>query len=359
MNTPARKRLLFVDDDAAILTGLQNLLYRHRNKWDMVFARGGEAALQALRSQPFDVVISDMRMPRMDGAQLLRVVQDEFPGTVRIILSGDADRESIVRALPSMHHFLSKPCDSATLRAAIDRCLAVAARPGDAAVRALVGKLDKLPSPPHLFFELGKLAASPTSTLPQVAEVVAGDPAMAAKVLQLANSAAFGLPRKTTSISQAVSYLGIELLKCIALTASVFESGSTELAAMQEHSLRVAAIAKRLVRDRKHADEAFVAALLHDIGRVILAATDAREFDVHHAEIGACLLGVWGLPPAIVDVVAHHHTPALIDPALAELAAAVHVADAFDDNRPETIDRAFVESLGIDFGAWAELAEEP
>jgi putative nucleotidyltransferase with HDIG domain len=355
----ARKRLLFVDDEAAILTGLENLLYRDRKHWDMVFAPGAEAALKQLRSQPFDVVISDMRMPGLDGAQLLRIVQDEFPATVRIILSGHADRESIVRALPSMHQYLSKPCDAATLRAAIDRCLAVAARPGDAAVRAIVGKLDKLPSPPHLFFELGKLAASPTSTLPQVADVVAGDPAMAAKVLQLANSAAFGLPRKTTSISQAVSYLGIELLKCIALTASVFESGNTEIAGMQEHALRVAAIAKRLVRDRKRADEAFVAALLHDIGRVILAVSGASELDVHHAEVGACLLGVWGLPPPIVDVVAHHHAPSKIDPALAEVVAAVHVADAIDDDRADTIDRAFVESIGVDLDAWSEIARQP
>ncbi|HMG23584.1 MAG TPA: response regulator, partial [Kofleriaceae bacterium] len=118
-----KKRILFVDDEPAILAGLQNLLYKDRKRWDMVFALGGQLALDEIRKESFDIVVSDMRMPGVDGATLLNTVKDECPATVRIMLSGHADREAIVRALPALHQLLSKPCDAATLRGAIERSL--------------------------------------------------------------------------------------------------------------------------------------------------------------------------------------------------------------------------------------------
>jgi HD-like signal output (HDOD) protein/ActR/RegA family two-component response regulator len=353
-----RKRLLFVDDEPAILGSLESVMRRERGQWDMVFALGGERALAELRAAPFDVVISDMRMPGLDGAALLGIVQAEFPATVRILLSGHAERESIVRALPATHQFLSKPCNRATLRGAIERCLAVVARPGDAEIRALIGRLDKLPSPPAQYFELARLASSPTSTLADVAAVVARDPAMAAKVLQLANSAAFGLSRTVSSIRDAVTYLGIDLLKCIALTTSLFASGHAAMERMQARSVEVAGMAKELVADRALAETAFVAGLLHDIGNVVLAtselAGDAR-FVESQAEIGACLLGVWGLPYAIVDAVANHRVPSRAPADLAPIVGAVHVARALVANEPDAIDHAFLIEHRLD-GWLAESA---
>jgi HD-like signal output (HDOD) protein/ActR/RegA family two-component response regulator len=373
-----KKRLLFVDDEPAILTSLQAALHRERGRWDMAFALGGERALAELREKPFDVVIADMRMPGLDGAALLGIVQAEFPTAVRILLSGRADRDSIVRALPSMHQFLSKPCELKTLRAAIDRCLAVVSQPRDAQIRALIGRLDKLPSPPNTYFELARLAASPTSTLADVAAVVARDPAMAAKVLQLANSAAFGLPRTLTTIQQAVSYLGMELIKVIALTTTMFVSGNATIEQLQATSLEVAAVARRLVADRQRAETVFVAGLLHHVGRAVLvvscpevlaaaaaeaartgeevATVEQRMLGASEAEIGACLLGVWGLPSAIVEVVALHRTPTHVGDDLAELVAAVHVARAVVAREHDTIDRAFLSAHMIDADAWLARA---
>ena len=103
-----KKRILFVDDEPAILAGLQNLLYKDRKRWQMVFALGGQLALDEIRKEPFDIVVSDMRMPGVDGATLLNTIKDECPSTVRIMLSGHADREAIVRALPALHQLLKK-----------------------------------------------------------------------------------------------------------------------------------------------------------------------------------------------------------------------------------------------------------
>jgi DNA-binding NtrC family response regulator len=116
----ARKRILFVDDDPAILAGLRNLLYKDSMRWDMVFALGGEDALGETRKQPFDVVVSDQGMPGIDGATLLSTINEEHPKTALIMLSGYVDTAPSLCTLPTLL-VLTKPCDTATLREAIER----------------------------------------------------------------------------------------------------------------------------------------------------------------------------------------------------------------------------------------------
>ena len=382
--TDPRRRILFVDDEPAILAGLQNLLYKERKRWDMVFAGSGDLALAACRALPFDVVVSDMRMPGMDGATLLGAIRDEFPSTVRIMLSGHAERETIVRVLPSIHQLLSKPCDAQTLRTVIERCLDTEATSRDAVIRSLIGRLDKLPSPPEVYFALAKARAAPNTTLADVSRIVQRDPGICAKVLQLVNSAYFGQGRTIASIEQAVSNLGTERLKFIAMTASVFSSTSPEreiagfsLADLQETSIRVGTLARKLLGRAPEAEEAFVVGLLHDVGRAILAlgmteiygAVVARSRDevlvavereligVTHAEVGAALLRIWGLPVRIVDVIQYHHDPLAAPEAIRDLAVAVHVASALVEGAP--IDRDALAAAGYAdrLSAWCAIAE--
>jgi HD-like signal output (HDOD) protein len=351
---PAKKRILFVDDEPAILAGLQNLLYKDRKRWDMVFALGGQLALDEIRKAPFDIVVSDMRMPGIDGAMLLNLIKDECPATVRIMLSGHADREAIVRALPALHQLLSKPCDANTLRGAIERSLDGVNVDRDAKIRRIVGGVDKLPTPPDLFFELSRLMQSPTTSVSDVAKVVTRDPGLSAKLLQLVNSAYFGTGQSTTSIQQAVALLGTDRLRYIALTASVFSSpegansGAFSLQEMQQESMRAAWLARSFAEPAAR-DEAFASTLLHDVGRVVLALAQGANFraltervqhgeslldveldvfGVTHADVGSRLLAIWGLPSALVDVVQFHHDPGSAPEASRALASIVHVADA-------------------------------
>jgi len=371
--TAAKKRILFVDDEPAILAGLQNLLYKDRKRWDMVFALGGQLALDEIRKAPFDIVVSDMRMPGIDGAMLLNVIKDECPATVRIMLSGHADREAIVRALPALHQLLSKPCDANTLRGAIERSLDGANVDRDAKIRRIVGGVDKLPTPPDLFFELSRLMQSPTTSVADVAKVVTRDPGLSAKLLQLVNSAYFGTGQATTSIQQAVALLGTDRLRYIALTASVFSSpdgntGGFSLEQMQQESMRAAWLARSFAEPAAR-DEAFASTLLHDVGRVVLALSQGAGFrvltervhrgerlvdveidvfGVTHADVGARLLAIWGLPSAIVDVVQYHHDPGSAPEASRALASIVHVADALVHgvNNEMALDTASLERAG-------------
>ncbi|MCW5804333.1 MAG: HDOD domain-containing protein [Deltaproteobacteria bacterium] len=385
-----KKRVLFVDDEPAILAGLQNLLYKDRRRWEMVFAGGGELALQHLRTRTFDVVVSDMRMPGMDGAALLNIVKDEFPATARIMLSGHAERDAIVRALPALHQLLSKPCDAETLRSAIERGLdsfAGRAASREAEVRAVIGSLDKLPSLPEIYFQLTRAMTDPAASPDDVARIVQRDPALAAKILQLVNSAYFGAGQRTSSIGQAVALLGTDRLRYLALESSVFAPLDRDpipdlpIAAIQAGAERAAALAHRFLAGPDR-DTGFAGALLHDLGRVVLALgmTDAyraileetratgaaiatveeARLGVDHAEIGACLLGLWGLPGPIVQIVRHHHRPSRAPAELREVCAAVHVADALTHDPPAEapIDEDELARAGMldRLAPWCDLA---
>jgi DNA-binding NarL/FixJ family response regulator len=155
---PSTVHVLFVDDDTRVLDGLRRLLYEHRNDWAMAFALGGEAALRALEdaagtdaaraAAPFDVVVTDLRMPGMDGAALLRTVHARWPRVVRIVLSGQTDQATMLRTVRVAHQCLAKPCDAGVLHDAVTRAFRLRDLLSDEALRTIVGGVDALPHPP-------------------------------------------------------------------------------------------------------------------------------------------------------------------------------------------------------------------
>lgn len=380
------KRILFVDDESHVLDGLRDLLRKQRKEWEMHFASSGQAALEALEKQPFDVVVSDMRMPGMDGATLLARVKQDYPATARIILSGQAERASVVQALPVAHQFLSKPCDAAVLRDVVERASELQKLLADEGIRVVIGKLDKLPSSPTTYWDLTRAAARPDVALADLASIVERDPAMATKVLQLVNSAYFGLAQKVASIPQAVSYLGTNLLKALALAVHAFgtmEHSTVEgfsLEGVQRHSLVTARLAKQFARDPKLASEAFTAGLVHEVGKIVLAVgvperlsevlrecaasgrhchvVEREMLGVTHAEVGGYLLGVWGLPLAVVEAVTFHHRPGLVAGGSVETLAAVHIADALVHGPQLGASAPACHELDLDFVARAGLLEQ-
>lgn len=371
------KRILFVDDDQSVLDALRNILRKRRGEWEMVFTVGGGAALAEMQKSPFDVVVTDMQMPGMDGAALLTRVRDEYPGTARIVLSGHADRDAIVRALPVTHQFLNKPCDAALLRSVVERTCNLQALLQNDTTRSVIGKLNHLPSPPATYLKLTEAMANPKVTSAVIASIVEEDPAMSVKVLQLVNSAYFGLARSATSVAQAVTYLGMEVLRALTLSAHVFstvEGGLNRavLDGIQRSSLATATLAKSLIKDRNRANEAFTAGVVHDVGRIVIALSMPQRFaeivaeakasqrpehevelellGVTHAEVGAYLLGVWGLPFSIVETTAFHNAPSRQEEGPPDVLAAIHLADAVLNTPPgeaPKVDLPFLERAGL------------
>lgn len=386
-----RTKLLFVDDEPAVLESLSDLLFKERRRWEMSFVRSGECALEQLATRPFDIVVADMRMPGMDGARLLSRVKAMYPSTTRIMLSGQADKEALMRVVTVAHQFLSKPCDGMLLRSTLERTQALRARIDSEAVRAAAGSVEQLPSVPRTYLELVNVAADPSKGLSDVARVIETDTGMSAKVLQLVSSAYFGTRRNIRTIQQATALLGVDLLKGLTLTANAFAAAAnlTIPGFCLEHLQRLSmtrASAARLMAPPPLADEAFTAALVQDIGRIVLAfgmpealtrvheLATSRSDQLHtietellgvtHAEVGAYLLGIWGLPFTILEAVAYHHTPSSVADGNREILAIVHASDALVASASgctdTPLDEPFLEQVGMSHlvPAWRTVAAE-
>ena len=390
-----RKRILFVDDEPALLESLKDALRRYRRVWQVDFARGGEAALELLAQEPADVIVADMQMPGMDGATLLSHVRDLYPTTIRMVLSGHASPQLLTRAATVAHRFLGKPFNSDELGLLIERSCALRELTEQAEAYRVTAAATALPSRPGVYNQLIEVLSNPGWEPAQVAMVVEGDIAITAKVLQLGNSAFFGVGRTITSVRDAVVYLGVETIKSLTLTAETFGKlapGSAHGFAIdqfQRHSMLVARIAAGILPDGRSQQEAVTAGLLHDVGKLVLIAEDPEHWarlneqahrlqvplhcveleqeGVTHAATGAYLLSLWGLPDGVVEAVAHHHDPGALPGVGLDPVAAVHIAnalalelepDAEGRPPPQPLDDGFVNQLGVgqQRTAWRNLA---
>jgi HD-like signal output (HDOD) protein len=325
----------------------------------MVFVDGGEKALAAMAESTFDVVVTDMRMPVMNGAQLLTEIRKRHPSTVRLILSGHADKDLVSQCLGVAHQYISKPCDPEQLKTMIhNACLIGGDRVTDP-IKDALGSIDRLPTMPAVFRNLEAALAEPNVSANRLGGIIEQDMGMTAKILKIVNSAFFGLRRSISSPSEAVTYLGIDTIKGLVLVNSIFERAEplgTRHLAMEDlwrHSLDTATAAKAIALaqglSRAQAEEVFVAGVLEDLGILVLASNfpqaydraiesllaekallttvEQQEFAVTHAEVGAYLLGLWGIPAPVLDIVSMHHTPHLItDPGISQVLA-VYAAD--------------------------------
>jgi putative nucleotidyltransferase with HDIG domain len=390
------RRVLFVDDQPDVLEGLQAILAPLRTHWEMKFVRGGEKALAALAAQPFDVLVTDFEMPGMDGPALLRRAQESVPEMVRVVLSGESEQEVARRVAHTAHQFLAKPCERASLYETIERTCALHTLLADPWLKQAIGRVGQLPVLPEIYHGVMRTLEDPNRTLGDVGTVVARDPVLSAKILQLVNSAFFGLPQAMTRIENAVKYLGADVIKCLVLMVDVFRDGALDgipganLHDIQHHALHTALIARRLTREKRQQETAFVSGMLHDIGKVVLASRmpdryarivtaaletnrpmHAVELDrggVTHAAIGAYLLAQWGLPYSIVEAVAHHHAPGQVAQRNFDVVGAVYVANllAHEQEPPpaeralahDPVDLDYLEKLAVasSLGAWREIA---
>lgn len=372
--------ILFVDDEARVLEGLRDLLRRRRHEWDLRFALGGEEALAALDEARYDIVVSDMRMPAVDGAGVLSYARERQPESIRMVLSGQTQLRAAVRAIPVAHQFLVKPCNGEELQNVIERSLALRELLGDDEVRAAVGETGRLPSVPEAYAALTAAMQDPNATVEDVAAIVEGDMAMCAKLLQLVNSSFFGLARRITRVREAVAYLGVDLIRMLVLSAEVFLhverralAPGLDLGELQRHGLLAGRLAAEIA-ERPLTDDALVAGVLHDVGKLILGvrqparlqallreaaetgeplhAVERRAGPITHAEVGAYLLGIWGLPYPVVEAVAHHHAPERVEQHGVDILAAVHIADTLlHEARRDPggeLDLAYVRRLGVE-----------
>jgi putative nucleotidyltransferase with HDIG domain len=357
-------RVLFVDDEPNVLHAMRRSLHSMRHEWGMDFVLGGEEALQALEAAPADVIVSDMRMPGMDGWQLLTEVKKRHPQTVRLILSGHAEATSIMRAVGIAHQYLAKPCEGAAVKLAIAQTQSLRHLVQSDHLAALVGRVGVLPSEPRAFQELVQCLQEPSASLGDAARIIGRDVAMTANIMKIVNSAFFGARQPIVSTSRAVAYLGLDTLGALVLGHGVYKADGKSAQArftserLWTHSLQTAMAARVIAQceafSAVEVERVFLAGFLHDVGKIVLAP-DAAEMREHHAAVGAYLLALWGFPNPIVEAVAYHHVPSQASGGTLSLAGVVHVADYLVHEREAptigtmeaVLEDGFVESRGL------------
>lgn len=375
--------ILFVDDEQEVIDGYKRMLFSMQNEWTQFFAISGEEALKIMEENKIDVIISDMKMPGMDGTTLLSKVKEQFPGILRIILSGHRDEIKIIMSTSLAHQFLLKPCDLNQIKNVIEIVFSLRTNLENEKLMSVINGIGQLPSMPELYLKLESLLSSQDVSLEKVSNVISGDPAITAKILQTVNSAFFGLPRRVTGLLDALNLLGTNTIKSIILYLQSYSSANYPPETRQyseavgEHSLKVALIAKEIGRlekqDRIMLDDIYVAGILHDIGKIILlqlpgyfkklmilnkaTATNSVdiEFDIlgiSHEWTGAYLLGIWGLPKSVVEAVAFHHSPSKNNESGLSVLTFIHVANALVDYKG---DKFVGNEINVDFSYLGNL----
>jgi len=310
-------------------------------QWEMEFVTSGRKALERMAETAFDVVVSDMRMPGMNGAELLNEIMKRYPSTIRLILSGFADRDLILKCVGSTHQYLSKPCDGQELKMAILRATRLEESLKSDLLRQMVNCCSVLPSVPSLYSEIIEILQDPEADTEAIGSIIIKDGGMTARILKLANSAFFGFGREISDVSEGVTYLGTETIKSLILFSNAFSEYENlnlpgfSVESLWHHSLETANASKSVAlyedTERKPAEEAYIAGLLHDVGKLVLAANlpqqyqeaisiarqekvplsvaERKVFNADHADVGGYLLGLWGLPVPVVEAIALHHRP--------------------------------------------------
>jgi HD-like signal output (HDOD) protein len=376
-----RKRILFVDDQRSVLEDLQRMVENVRQEWEIAFVQSGHEALEILSGNAFHMVVSDMRMPHMDGCQLLTKVQELYPNVVRIVLSGYADREMILKSVRVAHQFLVKPCDAVTLKTTVARAFALRDLLVNEALICVVSRLETLPSVPSIYQEVMQELSSHNASIHKLGEIISKDVGMTAKILQLANSAFFGLYQHVSNIERALTLLGFDTVAALVLTMQIFSTHTNlsvpgfSIRALWSHSMTTASVARAIAvkesQERSGIQDAFMGGMLHDVGKLVLAANlsdsyrrvmtlvgdmecplwkaEQEVFGTSHAEVGAYLMGLWGLPDPVVEAIAFHHSPSVCPARSYSPLTAVHAGNALAHSKDPRDPEKTLDLLNLDY----------
>lgn len=391
-------RIVFLDDDQLLLDGLRNALRSDRRRWDLEFCLTEEEAVAAMATGlPIDIVVCDVDMRRTNGQRFLEQSKAAHPAATRIAFSGDSgDDRQTCRLATIAHRVIPKPSPTPVVREALERTCDLRTLLANPQLLEAVGGADSLPAAPAVLARLDAALADPDSSTRDVAAIVEQDPAVSAEIIHLVNSAFFGLPRTITNLTEAVGYLGMQTLRQLALTVCLTDSagGGTDAnsalkTSVRRRALPTATLARHIAKDLPDPtpNDAFLAGLLHDVGILLLASrlpdryleilidashnktplpeAEIRYLNTTHAEVGACLLGLWGVTMPVVEAVAHHHHPRHVNTDAFDLPATVHTAQALIANtmsKNETgtgLDDALLREKGLAdrLSAWTAAAQ--
>lgn len=397
VETPHQRRVIFVDDDLLLLGKYRKAFMAQNAPWQVEYVDNGARALSKMAQSRFDAAVVDLVMPATDTNQLLQEIARKYPTTLRIAVSDQEKRSALQMQAPA-HQHLAKPFDLATLQNSLERAFEAGDLLPEGKLKQMLAGVQSLPTPPTIYSEILSELQSPEPDMEKAGEIVRRDLSLTAKLLQLVNSAFFGLPRSISDPVEAAMFLGTGTLKALVLSIQTFtqfpkpDIHLVNQDNLWQHSWKTGVLAKRICETERvsfdFAQDAFISALLHDIGKLLLATNFAEEYraalklakesgcpcweaelqlyQATHGEVGAYLLGLWGLAPAITKAVACHHRPEVAKQPGFTPTIAIHAANILAHN-PATefanlpgSSRQQFESAGVAerFNIWRQVCSE-
>ncbi len=360
-------RILLVDDEKMVLHGLRRALFT--TGWRLYIAENGFEALKILGEHEVDLIISDMKMPEMDGAELLEKVSKKYPRVIRIILSGYADTDITIKGAFFAHQSFMKPCDPAEIKREILRISKVFKCFPDTVIQDSISKIISFPVQSSLFFKVKKLLDEPNVSMHEVAVTISQEPAMCAKIVHISNSAIFRGRKEITGINEAIIRLGSQVVINLVAMLEVYSIPSDELRPnlerLQSYSLKVALLASRISSEDKK-DGSFLTGILCKIGEYVRMAicSELMKVYVHESEkneeiahierhlfcteseqLGGYLLHIWGFPLAIIESVLMCNRPSELIKSPFGYSAAVYVARKLVAG--DSVDEHFIEHFQL------------
>ncbi len=375
------KAILFVDDEKAILNSIRREFFG--SPYKIYVASSGKEALEILEESPIHLIVSDMKMPGMDGYELLKKVKILYPSVIRLILSGFTDEKTVFKSIYNnlAKLFITKPWKKDDFRKAIEDVFKTEELLSNNLTLKFVMEIGKLPTIPSILTKISEVIENDNHNIDEIVELIESDITLSSEVLRIINSSFYGI--KTASVKNAVLSLGLVNLKTIITTAEVFKSGYDfyNKNLIWEHSNLTNNILIELynkILNKKIPDYYSTAGLLHDIGKVAffkiyneeydelyktkgnlsleeINKLEKEKFNVSHEELGGYLLRWWDIPYAIVESALYHHNPMLSSEANRELVSMIHIADYYSW---KIIDRKYETKLYREVFDIYEISEE-
>ncbi len=352
------------------------------SEYEIFTAASGNEALEILTVEKIDMVITDMRMPEMNGYQLLQKVKELHPSSLRIILSGYAEKNTILEALQKniAKLYILKPWENDKLIRLVDQLFETENILRDSNLLGLINNVDDLPTLKNSYFHIMDLIDN-DADITKISGAIERDHSITTKILHIINSAFYEV--KTGSVQQAIAYLGLATIRNILLATAIVDSFNmrdrygTRLEILWRHAFICSKIVNVIYEKllvRKLSEHEVSAGLLHNIGIVLLLTLYPEKYieifhraeqeqqsllqmeqkflNVTHQQTGGYLLRWWGLPQPIIEAALYHHTPFAPGIIHHELICAVNIAQHYatvilKNQLSDTLDPSIFDVLGI------------
>ena len=348
------KKILIVDDEVQILKALSRMFLE--TDYEIFTAENGMEALKLIEASEIDMVISDMRMPILDGYQLLSIVKEKYPKIIRIILSGYAEEKPMFRAL--LHNvaklYVFKPWNNTELLDNINKLFTDDIVLNSEDLVNSIKAFDCDCEMPENCKDLVKLIEE--ENMDALVSQLEAETVISSLLIQVGKSAVYGVMPNT--VKQAAHYIGLHNLKsfihwaCVISNTKQSDDISDQPELLWQHAYltnRIFLFLYETFFHKQPPEATMFAGLMHNIGLIVLsknlqsngtlrkgaltvddyAKLDLEEYEFNHQEIGGYLLDMWDIPFPMYEVAIYHHRPTSPSIVNNELVSCVHIAQHY------------------------------